>query len=85
MSLATIPADTTPAVERASNQVRQIVGSTLSHADAALLKIRNLVREHGRAAISAELGGDAAALLTVYNSLKSAVETGKQTTLDDLP
>ena len=85
MALTDVPQPEIPAVQEAVNQIRTKIGAVLAHADSAMLQIRNLVRDHGRAAIAAELGTDAAALLSVYNSLKDAVETGRDVTIEDLP
>ena len=65
--------------------IRQHLSSVISLADNQLLRVRNLVRQYGRSNIAAELGSDAAALLTVYTKLTEAVETAKQVTVEDLP
>lgn len=72
-------------VAEAAVRIRELAGSALNHAETALLKMRNIVRDHGRAAIAAELGSDAAAMLSVYNALKDAVELGRGITVDTLP
>ena len=68
-----------------ANSIRAKIGQVVSLADIRLTEIRNIVRDNTRAAIAAELGGDAADLLSVYNNLKSAVETAKSLTIEDLP
>ena len=72
-------------VTNATNDIRQKVAQVISLADIRLTEIRNLIREHTRAAIAAELGPDAGDMLTVYSKLKEAVETAKQIEVDDLP
>lgn len=78
------PIEETPA-EHGAKAIREDVAAVLGHADAVLGRIRSVVKSNGRSVIAAELGGDAAAMLTVYNSLKDAVETGKAVTIGDLP
>ena len=84
MSLVDIPAPQITAADVAK-QIREYLAQVVSLADVRLLQIRNLVRDHGRSAIAAELGGDAAALLTVYTKLKEAIEVAKKVTVEDLP
>ena len=84
MSLLDIPIrDTT--VEQASDAVRSHLRAAVLTAETKLANIRQLVQEHTRAAIAAELGDDAAKLLTVYNALKQAVDTAKDVVTEDLP
>ena len=88
MSLTTTPAvELTPEqiVTNATNEIRQKLAQVVNLADIRLTEIRNLVREHSRSAIAAELGDDAAAMLTVYTKLKEAIETAKEIEVDDLP
>ena len=88
MALTNVPViPVTPAqvVTNATNEIREKMAQVVSLADIRLTEIRNLVREHTRAAIATELGADAAAMLSVYSDLKSAIETAKETTIDDLP
>ena len=85
MPLTDVPESTVTAVEQDATRLRELFGSALGHADVVLLKARNIVRDHGRSAIAAELGSDAAAMLTVYNSLRDAVEAGKAVTVEELP
>ena len=68
-----------------ANDIREKLAQVLALADIRLTEIRNIVREHTRAAIAAELGADAADLLAVFNSLKDAVETGKDKSIEVLP
>ena len=84
MSLVDIPVSEITVADVAK-QIREYLAQVVSLADVRLLQIRNLVRDHGRSAIAAELGDDAAALLTVYTKLKEAIETAKQITIEDLP
>lgn len=72
-------------VSDVANNIREHLASVISLADIRLLQIRNLVRQYGRSTIAAELGDDAAAMLTVYTKLKEAVETARQIEVDDLP
>ena len=72
-------------VTNTTNDIRGKIAQIVSLADIRLLEIRNIVREHTRAAIAAELGDDAAAMLTVYTKLKEAVEVAKEIEVDDLP
>ena len=84
MSLINVPQKEITTADIA-NQIREYLAQVVSLADVRLLQIRNLVREHGRSNIAAALGGDAAAMLTVYTRLKEAIETAKQITIEDLP
>ena len=68
-----------------ANDIRDKLAQVTSLADIRLHEIRNLVREYGRANISAELGSDAPDLLTVYTKLKEAIEAAKNTTVEELP
>lgn len=72
-------------VTTAANGCREKLDEVVSLAEIRLTEIRNIVRDKTRAAIAAELGADAADLLSVYNSLKDAVETAKDTSIDSLP
>ena len=72
-------------VTNTTNDIRGKIAQIVSLADIRLLEIRNIVREHTRAAIAAELGSDAADMLTVYTKLKEAVEVAKEIEVDDLP
>ena len=68
-----------------ANDIRQHLGQIVSLADVKLLQIRNLVRQYGRAAITAELGADAATMLTVYTKLKEAIEAAREISVEGLP
>ena len=68
----------------AALRVREITRDILNMADTGLKRIRMHVRGK-RADVATELGDDAAAMLTVYNKLKDAIEAGKSVTIDDLP
>ena len=70
--------------EAAALRIREIVRDMLGMADTGLKRIRMHVRGK-RSAVAAELGADAATMLTVYNKLKDAIEAGKSVTIDDLP
>ena len=74
-----------PTITDVANDIRQMLASVVNLADIRLQNIRTIVRDHGRAAIAAELGSDAAAMLTVYAKLKEAIEAAKQITVEDLP
>ena len=84
MALTDIPVPQQTEAQRAAALVRQIVKDVLNHAQSALHQVRTTVRGQ-RSAVATELGDDAAAMLTVYNRLKDAVEAGKAVTVDDLP
>ena len=84
MALTDVPVEQTTITDVA-NEVREKIAQVVGLADIRLLEIRNLVREHTRAAIAAELGSDAAAMLTVYTKLKEAIEAAKEITVEDLP
>ena len=84
MSLVDIPVSEITVADVAK-QIREYLAQVVSLADVRLLQIRNLVRDHGRGTIAAELGSDAADLLTVYTKLKEAIEAAKQITVEDLP
>lgn len=68
-----------------ANSIRSKLGQVVQLGDIRLQEIRTLVDLHGRAAIAAELGSDAAAMLTVYTKIKEAIEIAKETTVEDLP
>ena len=84
MALNDIPTGT-PSAANASYDIRRILGAATRVAEAHLRQVRQLVAQFGRQAIAAELGADAGDLLTVYNSLKAAVETAQGTTIEELP
>ena len=84
MSLIDVPISAPTITDVASN-IRGKMGQVIVVAEQQLHQIRNLVRRHGRSTIAAELGSDAAAMLTVYTKLKEAIETAKQVTIEDLP
>ncbi len=84
MTLTDIPQVQRTEAEAAALSIRQITATMISHVDTGIGQIRNLVRGK-RAAVAAELGGDAAAMLTVYNKLKDAVEAAADTTIEDIP
>lgn len=84
MALIDIPQIQQSEAEAAARNIREIASSLLGHAESALQQIRMLVRGK-RAAVAAELGGDATILLTVYTKLKEAVEAGKEISLEGLP
>ena len=65
--------------------IRRHLGTVVSLAQVRLTQIRNLVRDHGRSAITTELGDDAAALLSTYTKLKEAIEAAKEITVEELP
>ena len=84
MALTDVPVEQTTITDVA-NEVREKIAQVVGLADIRLLEIRNLVREHTRAAIAAELGNDSAALLTTYAKLKEAIEAAKGITVEELP
>ncbi len=84
MGLLDIPIREETITDKA-NKIREKLAGVINIADIRLQEIRNLVRTYGRANIAAELGDDAAALLTTYAKLKEAIEAAKETTVEDLP
>jgi len=84
MTLIDVP-QPTPTITEFANQIRSKISQVVNLADIRLQEIHNLVKEHGRSAIAAELGSDAADMLTVYTKLKEAVEAAKEIEVDDLP
>ena len=84
MSLVEVP-QSENTIADVANEIRSHLAAVISTADAKLHRIRNLVRDNGRASVAAELGADGAALLTVYTKLKEAIETAKGVAVEDLP
>ena len=73
-----IPAKT---VTDDANAIRHNIGQAVEVTDHCLNRVRHIVRVRGRAAIAAELGDDAPALLTVFTKLKEAIEAAKDITV----
>ena len=84
MSLTDIPIRPETITDKA-NKIRGYLANVIGIADIRLQDIRNLVQKYGQAAIAAELGNDAAALLMVYTKLKEAIEVAKEIQVEDLP
>ena len=84
MSLISVPVQETTITDIA-NDIRRKIAQVVNLADIRLSEIRNMVRDHGRSTIAAELGDDAADMLTVYTKLKEAIEAAKQVSVEDLP
>lgn len=84
MSLIDVPIAEETITDKA-NKIREKLGSVIGIADIRLQEVRNLVRKYGRASLAAELGDDAAAMLTVYTKLKEAIEAAKEITIEKLP
>ena len=84
MSLTSVPVQETTITDIA-NDIRRKIAQVVNLADIRLTEVRGLVRDYGRSAIAAELGDDAADMLTVYTRLKEAIETARQITVEDLP
>ena len=84
MSLIDIPIVAETVTDKA-NKIREKLATVVGIADIRLAEIRNLVSKYGRANIVAELGDDAAALLTVYTKLKEAIEAAKGIEVEELP
>ena len=84
MSLTDIPIRAETITDKA-NRIREILASLVNIADSRLQQIRDLVSKYGRAAIAAEFGDDAAALLVVYTKFKEAIEAAKEIQVEDLP
>ena len=68
-----------------ANEIREKLAQVVGLAEIRLTEVRNIMRDKTRAAIAAELGSDAADLLTVYTKLKEAIEIAKDITVDNLP
>ncbi len=84
MSLINIPIRPETITDKA-DKIRSRLAGVIAIADIRLQDIRDLVSKYGRAAIAAELGDDAAALLVVYTKLKEAIEAAKEKQVEDLP
>ncbi len=84
MTLIDIPISSITITDQA-NEVREMLACVIGIAEVKLHQIRNLVRTHGRTALAAELGDDAAAMLVVYTKLKEAIEAAKEIEIEDLP
>ncbi len=84
MSLVDIPIVSETITDKA-NKIREKLASVVGIADIRLAEIRNLVSKYGRAELAAELGTDAAAMLTVYTKLKEAIEAAKGIEIEELP
>ena len=84
MSLVDVSIPEETIIDKA-DKIREKLAQVVNTADIRLREIRNLVRKYGRAAIAAELGDDAAALLTTYAKLKEAIEAAKEITVEELP
>lgn len=84
MSLVDIalPAQT---ITDVANEIRAKFDQVTRLADIRLQEIRNLLGKHGRPALTAELGSDAAAMLTVYTKLKEAIQAARNISVEDLP
>ena len=86
MAIFDIPAAAGPDVTDAARQVRQILLRIVNQSDQGLVRVRELVNTHTRAAIASELGGDAAALQSVYTAIKAMLEDAAVgRTVDALP
>jgi hypothetical protein len=68
------PVDTGTA-EYGCCDIRDILVATTDRCEASLAAIVEIINEHGRSAIDTELGGDATALTTLYNSIKTMLES----------
>tara|TARA_Y100000310_G_C20210978_1_gene591324 strand:+ start:315 stop:569 length:255 start_codon:yes stop_codon:yes gene_type:complete len=84
MSLVDVPVVEETITDKA-NKIREKLAQVIGIADIRLQEIRDLVSKYGRANLAAELGGDAAALLTVYTKFKEAIEVAKDVTIEELP
>ena len=75
--------------ERAAGEIIRLLNDSVARCDRNLSLIRQLVQEHTRAALVTELtnlGETPAELLTVYNAIKSFVQsTSPDRTVEDLP
>ena len=84
MALTDVP-ETQITITDVTNDIREKIAQVVRLADIRLQEIRNLIRTHGRTAITAELGSDAQDMLTVYTKLKEAIEAAKNITVEELP
>jgi len=66
-------------------EIRKKISQVVSFAEIRLAEIRSIVKLRSRTAIAAQLGTDAAAMLTVYTKLKEAIEVAKNITVEALP
>ncbi len=84
MSLVDVPVTDETMMDKA-NKIREKLANVIGIADIRLHEGRSLVTKYGREAITAELGDDAPAMLTVYTKLKEAIESAKEITIEELP
>lgn len=69
------PAPAPGTVAMSARRIRISSRQVLERCSNCLEQINRHIERHGRAAIDAELGADAAEMLTFYNGTKAAVET----------
>jgi len=71
------------AAQIAANKVRRIMNETYRGVARQLERVREVVNAGGgRAAVEAELGGDAADLLTLFNAAKTMADTHPDVTVN---
>jgi hypothetical protein len=83
--LTEIPQIHTPPLERDVLRLRRMTAAALNGCERYLAQVRAVVAVHGKAALADELGSeDAAALQSVYNSLKAAVASGSGANVEEM-
>lgn len=74
MPLLETPGPRQPTAADGAQRIRQMMYQTVSQMDQGLGQVRQVIQRHGRQAIAAELGPDAAELQTIYNKLKACLQ-----------
>jgi prephenate dehydratase len=83
MAVIDIPQEV-ESVPQGAMQCRRALNRAIKSCQLACQRVAVLAERHTRAALAAELGDDAAELLTVYNALK-AIANDNNHTVPDLP
>ena len=71
-------------VEKSAARIKQLTTRVVQQANKYLGEIREEVAGN-KAAIATELGADAAAMASVYNKLREAIEAATGVTVDGIP
>lgn len=69
------PIDRSPTAQDGADQVRTTLSNLVLVMQSELGQVRKIVAQHGRSAIADALGNNAAELASVYNTLKTAVNS----------
>jgi hypothetical protein len=85
MSLSTPYPSKLTTIQQDANRLRELAAATSGHGVLVLQKVRNIVSNHGRTALAAELGNDAGQLQNWFNGLKTMVEAATGMSEQDLP